>query len=122
MLYDNVYESTERPHEDIIQDDDMLDGWLITQRKEREKEQNKKVGEEKMGQNAKIQGADEVFIMTDNADDAKKITDMNSVYGEKIIKSRMKALEEKGELHVTQLPDMQNRIRMQFNAERKGKK
>ena len=41
-MYDNVYESPECPPDSVIEDHDMLDGWLISQRREREKKQKEK--------------------------------------------------------------------------------
>lgn len=34
-MYDNVYESTECPPDEVINDDDVLDGWFVKQRKDR---------------------------------------------------------------------------------------
>ena len=39
-MYDNVYESHERPNDKIIEDDDCLDGWFIVQRRKHEKDKN----------------------------------------------------------------------------------
>ena len=39
-LYDSVAESHESPQDKIIEDDDALDGWLIEQRRKREKDKN----------------------------------------------------------------------------------
>ena len=41
-MYDNVYESSEAPDEKVIEDDDCLDGWFISQRREYEKEKKKR--------------------------------------------------------------------------------
>ena len=35
-MYDSIGESPDSPSDKIIADDDMLDGWLILQRRERE--------------------------------------------------------------------------------------
>jgi hypothetical protein len=40
-MYDMVYEHSERPPEDVIQDDDMLDGWFLSMKKKAEVEKVK---------------------------------------------------------------------------------
>ena len=37
-MYDNIQESLDYPSEDVVEDDDMLDGWLIIQKQKRDKE------------------------------------------------------------------------------------
>jgi hypothetical protein len=48
-MYDNVYESMECPPDEVIKDDDMLDGWFIQQHKDREKKLKEKSTDEKFG-------------------------------------------------------------------------
>ena len=47
-MYDSVYKNTECPSDDVIQDDDMLDGWFIQQTKEQEERQKEKLSEDKL--------------------------------------------------------------------------
>ena len=44
-MYDGAYGSPECPPDKVIEDDDMFDGWLIDQRRTREKEQSVKRAE-----------------------------------------------------------------------------
>ena len=44
-VYDNVYESSECPPENCINDDDYLDSWFIIQRRKRKQVNKNKVGE-----------------------------------------------------------------------------
>ena len=110
-MYDNIYESPECPHESVISDDDLLDGWLIIQHRKRDKEQNTKVVEEKIGYNPKIKNADEVYVFADTQQDAKKIEDMNDI-GAKVIKQqRMNAIKKAGgQINEEALPDMRQKF------------
>ena len=74
-MYDNVYESSESPSEEVIDDDDLLDGWFIIQRKKQEKE---KLQSEvaNMTNNEKITNSEEVYIFTDSAEEAERINDL----------------------------------------------
>jgi hypothetical protein len=95
MLYDNVHESMDCPSDEVINDDDMLDGWLIKQRKERERDKKQKETEGVLS-NSKIANAGEVFVMVDTKEDAERITELNSISAENIRKSRLKQVEKKG--------------------------
>ena len=41
-MYDGAYQSMECPSDEVFEDDDMFDGWMIDQRRTREKEQKQK--------------------------------------------------------------------------------
>jgi len=90
-LYDNVGEAHESPSDKIIQDDDALDGWLIKQSREREKEQSKIKQD---GLESKHQNADEVFVLTSSREEAEEVHNMNDDYGEYVRASRRKELSE----------------------------
>lgn len=90
-LYDNVSEAHESPSDKVVEDDDALDGWLISQRREREKEQSKQKLE---GVVDKHGGANEIFIMTEGKEEAKEVDDLNDLEGKHVRKSRLKRLEK----------------------------
>lgn len=111
-LYDNVYEHPECPSDDVINDDDMFDGWLIYQRRQREDRLAKKKGEEFLT-NEKIRSAGEVFIVADTAEDARKIDALNDEYGAAIKKQRLAHIQEKGVVKEGNMPDTQRNLRME---------
>lgn len=104
-MYDNVYESSESPDEDVINDDDCLDGWFIVQRREYEKNKNKKEMEGLIG-NSKIANSDEVFVMANDVHTAKKVHDMNTTVGKSIINARNEQIKQAGSLNFTELIDV----------------
>jgi len=130
-MYDNIYESSECPHETIIDDDDMLDGWMISQRRKREKDQAQKEGNELVGNNSKIQNAREVYVVCRNEKDiwgndltndtrpaiekAKKVDSLNDAYGQMIKKQRLQLLKEKGEVKETDMPDVRLELMTEMN-------
>lgn len=75
-LYDSLRENTEPPTDDVINDDDCLDGWLILQGRKNKGELAKRSGEMSISKNKKIREAQEVFIMVGN--------DKNPMTGENI--------------------------------------
>ena len=119
-MYDNVYESMECPTDDVIEDDDMLDGWFILQRKKREKD---KAEQEIQSQtnNQKISQSAEIFVFADNKESAKKINETNSVHSQAVKKQRMAVIQSKGEASDLDFQDQQLKIRTQQNEMYKNK-
>jgi hypothetical protein len=111
-IYDNVYESPECPPEEVIDDDDCFDGWMIVQSKDREKERKARHG---FNPGDKYNKADEVFIMVDNPDDISRVQAMNSPAAIMRKQQRMTALTRAGgKLADEYMPDSQIRIREQM--------
>tara|TARA_A100001515_G_scaffold144720_2_gene149712 strand:+ start:977 stop:2032 length:1056 start_codon:yes stop_codon:yes gene_type:complete len=119
-MYDNVYESMECPTDDVIEDDDMLDGWFIVQRKKREKD---KAEQEISNQtnNQKISQSAEIFVFADNEDSAKKINETNSLHSQAVKKQRMAVIQDQGQASDLDFQDQQLKIRSQQNEMYKNK-
>ena len=111
-IYDNIAESPECPHKTILDDDDMLDGWLILQRQNREKEQKKKRGNEYTG-SQKIANAQEVYIPAQTEQDAKDISDLNEGYGERVRRNRLAQVEREGTVPLMKFGDIQRRLQIE---------
>ena len=91
--YDGVHESMEPPPKVVIDDDDFLDGWFIEKSREREREAVKK-GIENKTKNAKISSPKEVFVFTDNEEEAQQIYELNSPEAKNTIRQRMDSLNK----------------------------
>lgn len=78
QMYDNIQESVDCPVDDIINDDDMLDGWFIIQREKREKDKLQSELENSSLKNSKIKNSNEVFIMADK-DDKQQLSIIDSL-------------------------------------------
>lgn len=115
-MYDNVYESSECPQDEIIEDDDCLDGWFIHRRRENEKEKKKREVESLLT-NKKIANSDEVYIVAPDKQSASKIYDMNDVHGKNIINSRNQQIQQEGSLKFTKLHDVKQDIITQARQE-----
>jgi hypothetical protein len=74
-MYDNVRQHPECPSQEIIEDDDALDGWFIYQNNKAEKEKKKNAILDKFGGNMKKAG--EVFMLTNDVQETKDIFDLN---------------------------------------------
>lgn len=118
-LYDNIYEHPNCPSEEVIHDDDMIDGWLILQRRERNKKQAK-VEVEDFISNDKIKNSGEVFIIAQSKEDINRVDSLNDDQAKNIKKQRFKYINEKGHVDESQMPDTKFELQMQAN--RGGKK
>ena len=109
-FYDSIYEHMESPAEKVIQDDDLLDGWLILQNRKRERAKLEQEVDKKLGKN---RGAQEVYLMAGSIEEADKIHSLNSPMAKGIKRSREVAVEKHGSVPEEKLPDAKKRIRMQ---------
>lgn len=111
-LYDSVYDNSEAPSDNIIDDDDMLDGWLIIQRRKVESEKLRRRGEEAVG---KANHADEVFVVAQTLEDAKKVDALNTFEGRQKKRVRFEAMKQFASTAEGDLPDVKRDIHMQLN-------
>lgn len=119
-VYDNVQESLECPSDDIIKDDDMLDGWFIIQRRKREKERAESEMESSMT-NDKIKNSPEVFVMAGSKKDADRINSMNDINAEMVKKQRLSTVKSKGTADDLDFQDTQLELRRRSNEMYKDK-
>ena len=94
-MYDGAYEHPESPEDEVINDDDLFDGWMIHQRKERENTKTKKNIESSI--NEKQRNAEELYVFAPSTKDANKINDLNTPEAKARRKRRDLLLRKKGE-------------------------
>lgn len=117
-MYDSIYEHPNCPQQEIIDDNDMIDGWLILQRRERNKNQAKLQVEDLIS-NEKIKNSGEVFVIGQSREDREKIDSLNDEGAKIIKKQRIKSVQEKGFIDESQMPDTKMDIQMQANKMRR---
>lgn len=120
QMYDNIQESTECPSKEVIDDDDMLDGWFIIQAKKRETE---KIAQEfdNGTKSDKIKNSSEVFIVSKDKKSAEKINSMNSLQALHIKQQRAATLKERGSVEQQNFADERLNIQMQQTNQFRGK-
>lgn len=123
-MYENIQENEKCPKKEIINDDLALDGWIISQRRDKEKEQFKNEIENRTT-NEKIKNSQEVFIMPQSSvsggdmkwtkKEIETIEELNDEQSKRIKKQRFKETEGK-ELDAMKLKDQKDKARMEYNA------
>lgn len=103
-LYDNINEYDDCPSEEIINDDDALDGWMIIKNKENKKAKEKAAIEKRVKR-----GEDgETFIVAESKEEAAKIYEMNSPTARMIVQQRLNDIRKSDkELVDTDFADIQ---------------
>ena len=92
-MYDSVYESSDSPKDEVIQDDDCLDGWFIVQHRKYEKD--KKQSEvDAMLTNPKIANSSEIFLMANDQEGAQEIYGLNNPHARNTIQQRRQQIKE----------------------------
>ena len=117
IMYDNIYEHPDCPNDKVIEDDDCLDGWIIKQRRENEKNKKQKEVDELIG-NSKIANSQEVFVMARDQEAASEIYSLNNPLARKTIKERNQQIQQSGgDLSFKELSDVKQDIQVQSHKQ-----
>ena len=119
QMYDRVYEHPDSPSDEIIEDDDALDGWMISQRRKIEKDKKQQQIDTI---NPKLKNAQEVFLFANNQQEAQEIIQLNSPESLNRMRSKIAHVNKFGLTEESQLPDVQMDLRNQLNQQNKNRK
>jgi hypothetical protein len=108
-MYDNAHEHPECPSDDVFEDDDAFDGWIILQKRENEELKNKNRAE-KLLKGKNLDKANEVFLVAKSNKEANSIYGLNNSVGKNTIKERNKAIARGKVVKEADLPDVQRNI------------
>jgi hypothetical protein len=122
-MYDSAYESTECPPDNVFEDDDMFDGWMISQKRENEKIRSKNRTEKMFGNKGGLNKAQEVFLVANSKEEAEAIYNLNDSSSMNIINERNNVIQKSGkEIQEADLPDVQRNLLVQRQNMIKSKK
>jgi hypothetical protein len=113
-IYDSIYEHPECPPDEVVEDNDMIDGWMLIQRNKRRADLDNKRG---LGaiENEKIKNSDEVYFPVNTLEDAKKVDTLNDDHAMLIKRKRIRLLREKGTVNEVEMPDTLQKLHMEAN-------
>lgn len=116
-MYDSAHEHSECPPDDVFEDDDMFDGWMIYQRRENDKIKNKN-RTEKMLEGKNLNKAGEIFVMANSQQEANNIYSLNDATARHIIKERNMIINNSsGDVEDKSLPDVKRDITSKINQQ-----
>jgi hypothetical protein len=102
-MYDNIYDHPECPSDNVIEDDDMLDGWMIHQREKNQKAKKQAQIDE---MNPKLKNAQEVFLIPQSKEEIEDIIGLNSPDSLRRMKEKMNYVQQMGSVDDGNLPDV----------------
>lgn len=108
-LYDSVWEHPDSPEPAVVEDDDLLDGWLSCQRRDRDNRKNKA----RADAIARGRPDGEIYVVAQSAEDAARVMEMNDEDGRRVQRQRFSALRERGQLNEAEMPDTRDELRRQ---------
>jgi hypothetical protein len=117
-MYDSIMEDPDRPDNKILEDDDMLDGWMIFKRKERE---NKKITDKIEKKANKLMNADEVYIQANTQEEIDAISKMNDMNATMVKRQREEIIKKQGSAVDLDFPDRQIQLNQIFAENMKNK-
>ena len=117
-MYDSIYDHPECPSDNVIDDDDMLDGWMILQRRKNEQNKNQKKIDDL---NPKLKNAQEVFLMANNQETAEEILSLNSQESMHKMNEKFAYVKAHGQANESELPDVRRDLMNKANEMRKNR-
>ncbi len=120
QTYDNIQESLDCPDKDVIDDDDLLDGWFILQSRERQNEKKKKLLDTSIG-NAKIQNSSEVFVVGQSPEQIESIQKLNDGKNKMMLNQRVSKLENVGSVNFYDFEDKKTELIQEAYKAQRGK-
>jgi len=113
-IYDAITENPDSPPQDVIDDDDLIDGWMILQRKNRDKDLLQKRAENLIT-NDKIKNSSDIFLPVSTKEDFEKVSSLNDAQGNLIKKQRFSYVEKHGVVKESEMPDVKKDIKIERN-------
>jgi len=111
MFYDNIHEHPDCPPDAVLEDDDMIDGWAIMQRRERDKDKGQKNVENKL-KNDRIKNAGEVFVIAKTEKEAAEIESLNAPHIKALKQARFNQLEKNKNMNESSFADVKQKLYM----------
>jgi hypothetical protein len=107
QMYDSVYEHPECPDDKIIEDDDMLDGWMISQKRKIAKAK-KQANIDNINPN--LRNANEVFLFGQKPEEIEEILSLNSKESLHRMREKINYINQAGSAKDDELPDVRRQI------------
>lgn len=114
-FYDNIHENPECPPDVVVDDDDMLDGWAIIQRKKSADDKAKSLTDNTVGN--KLGNANEVFVVVENPDDVARVNALNDPTARVGKRQKLNFIAQRGTVNEEELPEAQQELRMMANRQ-----
>lgn len=107
QMYDSIQEHPECPDDKVIEDDDMLDGWMIVQKRKVEKMKKQATVD---SINPNLKNAGEVFLFGQKPQEIEEILSLNSREAMSRMNEKIQHINAVGSVDDGALPDNRRQI------------
>jgi hypothetical protein len=114
IFYDNIRKNPKCPSDDVIEGDDMLDGWIIMTNRKAEQEKAQNRGDDLAAKHGNPQ---ELFIVANSEDDITNINRMNDLNATMVKKQRKQQVATGGKVKDSELMDQKIARQKQTNEQ-----
>jgi len=118
--YDSIYEAYQRPPKEVIDDDDLVDSWLMKESEKMDEKSKGDLSSSVLPASSNKNGRQEVFVMSDE-EGAKNVYAMNDPISRAKVKAQQKVVQRHGKIQDQNLPESQQQIRQKAMQERSQK-
>ena len=117
-MYDNAAQHPDCPDDEVINDHDMFDGWMIFENRKRENEKKKKRIDEIADQEG-----DELYVLADTHSEGQEIYSVNDETEKGMLRSRFQQIKSSEQpLDEADLKDVKMKLRNQMMEQVKGQR
>ena len=114
-MYDSAYEHPECPSDEALKDNDMFDGWMISEQRARDKDKMTQQLDKNMHKGKSEAG--EVFIPAKTKEDRDRINQMNDTRGDIVRKQRLATVKKLKVAKDTNFLDVKADLNQQSNQQ-----
>jgi len=118
--YDSIMEAYRRPPREVIDDDDLVDSWLMRESEKMDERSKGDLSSTVLPSSGRKSGRQEVFVMSDE-DGAKNVYAMNDPLSRAKVRAQQRVVEQHGKIKDQNLPESQQQIRQKAMQERSQK-
>jgi hypothetical protein len=104
-MYDSIHQHPECPTDEVINDDDMMDGWLIKQRRKSESERVAADVNTTLLKGKGMDKASEIFVVAGSKEEAARINNLNDMQGQVAKAQRSQVIKTLGTATDDKFPD-----------------
>lgn len=111
-MYESVRQHPDAPSDEVILDDDALDGWFLFQKAKSQQEKNKNQIMDRIGGSNNMNKAGELFVVTNDLGESRTIHNLNDAKTKQDLARTKQIAQSKGSVKWTDLDHViQNKLR-----------
>ena len=114
-FFDSIHESADCPSNDVLEDEDLLDGWLLLQKEKRKNAEKQREADKysKLGNDA------DIFVPVESQSDAVRVDSLNTAQARISKRQVLETVQKHGIVNEVDLPESQQKLRSKALQQRR---